>query len=155
MGQSAYLDSRLKHSPLVTQEQIDKDKTGNSFTRLILYTEMQQRDYLLRPIWQMDLAPGFDLIGKVGRRTAGSDAVISLPLYSKFSRLRVDQIPMQKLLIRLKQPDNLELIKFFKEAIQNNLDKHGLKDLYEIWSYMDTVENSKDVSKPPFSILYR
>jgi len=65
----------------------------------------------------LSLAPGLDLKGKVGRRDPVSTSVVSLPLFSKFSKLRVDQIPMNKLLIKLRKPDDLELIKFFKESI--------------------------------------
>ena len=66
----------------------------------------------------------------------------SLPLRSKFSRLRMDDIPMIRLHIFLKEPFNRQHIKFLKDSITRSLDKMGLKDNYEIWSYQDLLDNT-------------
>lgn len=42
---------------------------------------------------------------------------------------------MQRLLIKLHDPTNKEHIKFLKDSITNKLDRSGLKDKFEIWSY--------------------
>jgi len=42
---------------------------------------------------------------------------------------------MNRLLVKLKEPANKEHIKFLKDAITNNLDRLGLKDKFDIWSY--------------------
>lgn len=128
------------------QETLDAGKHGQIF-RLSLYTETMQKDFFMRPIWMLDGAPGLKFVGKVGRRSVKSNLAVSLPLYSKFTKLRIDQIPMSKLLIKLKDIEDVEMIKFFKESIQNNLDKQGLKDKYEVWSFKDTQDNTREVSQ--------
>lgn len=49
--------------------------------------------------------------------------------------MRMDEIPMMRLHISLKEPFNRQHIKFLKDSIQKSLDKSGLKDSYEVWSY--------------------
>lgn len=67
----------------------------------------------------------------------------SLPLYSKFSKLTIDEIPMIRLHILLKEPFNRTQIKFLKDSIAKSLDKAGLRENYEIWSFQDLLDNSK------------
>jgi hypothetical protein len=67
----------------------------------------------------------------------------SLPVWSKFSRLRMDETPMTRLHILLKEPFNRQHIKFLKDSITRSLDKMGLKDNYEIWSYLDLLDNTE------------
>lgn len=66
----------------------------------------------------------------------------SLPLFSKFSRLRIDEIPMIRLHIKLSDPFDRHQIKFLKDSITKSLNKVGLKDSFEIWSYQDLVDNT-------------
>lgn len=35
-------------------------------------------------------APGFQIPGKRGRKMAKTDALISLPMYAKYAKLRID-----------------------------------------------------------------
>lgn len=69
-----------------------------------------------------------------------------LPMWSKMSRLKIDELPMIRLHILLKEPSNREHIKFLKDSITNSLNKLGLKDNYEIWSYQDLLDNTHNVS---------
>lgn len=66
----------------------------------------------------------------------------SLPLWSKFSRKRMDELPMTRLQILLKEPFNRQHIKFLKDSVTRALDKMGMKDSYEIWSYQDLLDNT-------------
>jgi hypothetical protein len=68
-------------------------------------------------------------------------------MWSKLSRLRIDELPMIKLHILLKEPTNREHIKFLKDSITNSLNKLGLKDNYEIWSYQDLLDDTHQVSE--------
>jgi hypothetical protein len=47
----------------------------------------------------------------------------------------MDDMPMIRLHILLKEPFNRQHIKFLKDSLTKSLDKHGLKDSYEIWSF--------------------
>ena len=53
---------------------------------------------------------------------------------------------MIRLHILLKEPFNRDHIKFLKDSITNSLDKLGLKDDYEIWSFQDLIDNTHKVS---------
>jgi len=82
-------------------EHIDNDERGIILFRLKLLSEMQNTVYLMRNVWYLDGAPGFNMVGATGRRTSRQDQLLSLPMYAKFARLRMKQIPMQRLLIKL------------------------------------------------------
>jgi len=67
-------------------------------------------------------------------------------MWSKYSRLRIDEIPMMRLHILLKEPQNRDYIKFLKDSITNSLNNIGQKDSYEIWSYQDLLDEKHQVS---------
>lgn len=69
--------------------------------------------------------------------------MVSLPMFAKYSRKRVDDIPMERLLVKLKNPQDEKQIRFLKESIEKALDKQGMRDMYEIWSYQDLVKTSQ------------
>jgi len=69
-----------------------------------------------------------------------------MPMWSKYSRLRIDEIPMMRLHILLKEPQNRDYIKFLKDSITNSLNNIGQKDSYEIWSYQDLLDEKHQVS---------
>ncbi len=56
-------------------------------------------------------------------------------MYAKYARLRLKQLPMHRLLIKLREPSNKDHMKFSKDAITNNLDRIGMQDKFDIWSY--------------------
>lgn len=93
----------------------------------------------------MENCAGFNILYLQGRRFQKMAMLGSLPLWSKFSRLRMDEIPMTRLHILLKEPFNRQHIKFLKDSITRSLDNHGLKDNYEIWSYLDLLDNTEHV----------
>lgn len=125
---------------------LDNDERGIILFRLKLQSELDTLEYLTRPTWFLDGAPGFNMVGATGRRTSRQDQLISLPMYAKYARLRLRQIPMNRLLIKLREPGNKDHIKFLKDAITNNLDRTGLKDKFEIWSYQDMIATSSDAA---------
>lgn len=86
---------------------------------------------------------GFNILYLQGRRFTKMSMLGSLPIWSKFSRLRMDEIPMIRLHIFLKEPFNRQQIKFLKDSITRSLDKMGMKDNYEIWSYQDLLDNTQ------------
>lgn len=67
-------------------------------------------------------------------------------MWSKMSSKHIADTPMIKLHILLKEPKNREHIKFLKDSITNSLNKLGLKDNYDIWSFQDVVDNTASVS---------
>ena len=60
---------------------------------------------------------------------------------------------MERLLIKLKEPDNREHIKFLKDAISNTLDRVGMKNKYQVWSHKDMQDTTKEVSPSPLLIF--
>ena len=77
---------------------------------------------------------------------ANTDALVSLPLYAKYSRQRIDQISFTRLLIDPVDPYNRANNKFLKDSIQTILEAEGLKDQYTIFAYQDILDNSENVS---------
>jgi hypothetical protein len=76
---------------------------------------------------------------------AKTDALISLPMYAKYAKLRLDQIPMVRLLLDMHEPSNREHIKILKDQMQTILDNEGLKDQYTTFAYQDILDNSSKV----------
>jgi ABC-type lipoprotein release transport system permease subunit len=54
---------------------------------------------------------------------------------------------MAKLLIKLKDPENRTHIRHLKDVMTNQLENDGLKDRFEIWSYMDILDNSQNAEQ--------
>lgn len=112
-------------------------------------------EFIQRPIWMTDYAPGFLIPGKRGRKMAKTDALISLPMYAKYAKLRLDQIPMIRLLIDMHEPSNKTHVKFLKDAMQTLLDNEGLKDQYTTFAYQDVLDNSSKVSNHILPVKFK
>ena len=82
-----------------------------------------------------------------------TDSLISLPMFAKYSRMRLDQIPMTRLLLNLNEPENREHTKFLRDALQTVLENEGLKDQYTIFAFQDILDNSENVSAAQLFIL--
>ena len=67
-------------------------------------------------------------------------------MYAKYAKLRIDQIPMTKLLLDMREPSNRSHIKLLKDSMQSLLDREGLKDYYTIFAYQDVLDNTSKVS---------
>ena len=67
-------------------------------------------------------------------------------MYAKYAKLRFEQIPFSKLLIRLKDMNNKAHYKFIEDAIKTTLEQDGLKDQYKIWSYANYIDSTINVS---------
>ena len=102
----AQIESKYKGQVLYDQEDLDNGRYGIMLMRLILTSDLQQITYLTRPVFMLDGCPGFTLVGKAGRRLQKQSMVLSLPMYAKFARLRFDELPMIRLLIKLDDPYN-------------------------------------------------
>ena len=127
-------------------EHIDNDEYGQIVFKMKLVEEMETNIHFMRNIWYLDGAPGFEMVGAAARRTKLGDMLLSLPMYAKYARLRIKQIPMERLLLKLKEPENREHIKFLKDAISTTLDRVGMKDKYAVWSHQDMQDTTREVS---------
>ena len=85
--------------------------------KLALETDISNTEYSQRPIWMTNYAPGFQIPGKRGRKMPKTDALISLPMFAKYSRLRLDQIPMTRLLLDLHDPYDRNALKLIKDSL--------------------------------------
>ncbi len=142
----AYAYAKHRTRIIRTQEQIDDLLTGLGVLSLTLYSDMETKIHYLRPIAMLENCAGFNILYLQGRRHQKMSMLGSLPLWSKFSRLRVDDIPMIRLHILLKEPFNRQHIKFLKDSITRSLDKMGLQNNYEVWSFLDLLDNTSQVS---------
>ena len=101
---------------------------GSFLFKLMLDTDLDSTEYIQRPIWMSQYAPGFVIPGKRARKILELDALVSLPMFAKYSKTRIDQIPMNRLLFDLHEPFNRSHNKFLKDAMQTILDAEGLKE---------------------------
>jgi ABC-type antimicrobial peptide transport system permease subunit len=125
-------------------EHIDNDEYGQIVFKMKLVEEMETNIHLMRNTWYLDGAPGFEMVGAAARRLRTGDLLLSLPMYAKYARLRIKQIPMERLLLKLKEPENREHIKFLKDAISTTLDRVGMKDKYAVWSHHDMQDTTRE-----------
>jgi hypothetical protein len=63
---------------------------GSFLYRLEMEQDLTNVEYMQRPIWMTNYAPGFQIPGKRGRKMAKTDALISLPMYAKYAKTRID-----------------------------------------------------------------
>jgi len=54
----------------------------------------------------LQMAPGFPIKGNLGKQGDIQAIMVSLPMFAKYSRKRVDEIPMERLLVKLKNPQD-------------------------------------------------
>jgi hypothetical protein len=136
-GSMLYFLTRYALMNELGTDHIDNDEYGQILFRMKMVEEMETNIHFMRNVWYLDGVPGFNMVAAAGRREKRLDMIISLPMYAKYARLRLKQIPMERLLIKLKEPNNREHIKFLKDAISNTLDRVGMKDKYSVWSHKD------------------
>ena len=124
-----WIDDTYGVFPLFDQpDRIDNKEYGNFMLRLQMETNQYMIEHLTRVLWSLEYCPGFYIMGRGGRKIPFQDALTSIPMYAKYARLRIDQVPMEKLSIRLKEPTNKNHIKFLKDSIQQTLEQEGFKD---------------------------
>ena len=115
--------------PLYDQpDRIENKEYGNFVFKLRMETDQYMIEYLQRALWTLEYCPGFNIMGRGSRKLPYQDGLISIPMYAKYARLRLDQVPMEKLAIKLKDPTNKSHIKFLKDALQQTLEQEGFKD---------------------------
>ena len=87
-----------------------------------LESDTKLRTYFVRIVWELEGCPGLVMNGRTGRRLSKHSAVTSLPMFAKYARININDLPMQKLLIKMKDPFNLKHIKILKDELVFNLD---------------------------------
>jgi hypothetical protein len=90
--------------------------------------------------------PGLFMAGKVGRRYTYASAVTSLPMFAKYARIEFHNLPMNMLLIKLKEPFNEDHIKTVKNALARALDAQGLHNKYEFFNFAQEKKEAAKVS---------
>ena len=124
-----WIDDTYSVWPLYDQpDRIENKEYGNFVMKLRMETDQYMIEYLQRALWTLEYCPGFNIMGRGSRKLPYQDGLISIPMYAKYARLRLDQVPMEKLAIKLKDPTNKSHIKFLKDALQQTLEQEGFKD---------------------------
>lgn len=113
-------------------------------------SETQLRTYHSRVIWELEGCPGFVMNGRAGRRFAFSSAVTSLPMFAKYARIDFHNLPMTKLLLKMKEPMNEAHIKIVTDSLTKSLDSQGLHGKYQFFSFASEQRESKKVSPRQF-----
>lgn len=136
------LESELENFERLPEE----SELGSVLLQLSIETETNVKKYHVRPTNSVNYFPGFYIPGLTGRSASRFASLLSLPMYAKYSKLRFEQIPFSKLLIRLKDMNNKAHYKFIEDAIKTTLEEDGLKDQYKIWSYANYIDSTINVS---------
>jgi len=90
---------------------------GNLLAKFRVESEQKRWDYPIRPLWMLDYCPGFRIGGRHEMKFPVQHSLVSIPVYAKMARLRLEDVPMQRLLVRLKDPNNRAHIKLIRDAI--------------------------------------
>lgn len=73
--------------------------------------------YEVRPQFTMKMAPGFTMLDAERLQFNDQAILISLPMYATLARSRIDEVPFERLIIKLKDHKNVEHIKQIKKAL--------------------------------------
>lgn len=81
------------------------------------------------------------------RMTFGDDSVmLSLPMYATIGRMRIDEVPFERLAIKLKDPKNNDHIKQITKALKQQLESTGYSSkTYSIKDIIEDQSSLKDV----------
>ena len=60
--------------------------------------------------------------------------LVSLPMYCYFSNLMIEEVPFERLFIKLRDPNNKEQIKFLTDRFKDLMEAEKEEDKYEVWS---------------------
>jgi hypothetical protein len=82
-----------------------------------LYGTAKNVYYQLRPIFITDDVPIFQMSSQDNSKTGS--VLISLPLFAVISGINIEDLMYEKLVIKFKDPDNLNNIEVVKNNIKN------------------------------------
>ena len=66
------------------------------------------RYYEVKPIFTTKMAPGFTMLDKEFGKQSKHSILVSLPMYCYFSNLMIEEVPFERLFIKLRDPNNKE-----------------------------------------------
>lgn len=124
------MDEQIKVKRLWSQEYIDAKQLGPFLFKFNLESETTLRTYFIRILWELEGCPGFIMNGRSGRRFTLHSAVASMPMFAKYARINLSEIPMTKLMLKLKDPLNSVHTKLIKDALVQSFDSQGLHNMY-------------------------
>lgn len=55
-------------------------------------------------------------------------------MYCYFSNLMIEEVPFERLFIKLRDPNNKEQIKFLTDRFKDLMEAEKEEDKYEVWS---------------------
>ena len=90
MGVMGFVEMLFMLNTLHDQPDRIRNGMGSFLYRLMLEQDLTNVEYMQRPIFMTNYAPGFQLPGKRGRKKPITDGLISLPMYAKYAKLRID-----------------------------------------------------------------
>lgn len=67
-------------------------------------------------------------------------------MFAKYARIEFNDLPMNLLLIRLKEPNNEAHNKILKDALTLSLESQGLDGMFEFFSIAQEQKEGKKVS---------
>lgn len=84
---------------------------------LEIHQKPYNRMYETRTLFTMMMTPGFSMNGYSRLNPHSQAILVSMPMYACYGNMRISEIPFERLVIKLKDPDNKEHIKQIKKAL--------------------------------------
>jgi ABC-type antimicrobial peptide transport system permease subunit len=112
---------------------------------LELVSKVKNSMHVLRPLFTMNMAPGFTMIDNDVFVKRDQAILVSLPIYATLGRLRINEIPFERLIIRLKEYDNPDHLKQIKKALEMQLEATGHAKQYLIRDSFEDQKPLRDV----------
>ncbi|CDW87905.1 family protein [Stylonychia lemnae] len=111
-----------------------------------MLSPLMNRMYEIRPLFTMNRAPGFTMPGEEIMKFNDLTILVSMPIYAHLAQIKIDEIPFERLTIRLKDPYNMEHRSQLKKALVEQFDSIGLSDKeYAIRDSIEDLKSLKDV----------
>lgn len=83
-----------------------------------MVSKIQNRMHVLRPLFTMNMAPGFTMIDNDVFVKRDQAVLVSLPIYAAMGRMRINEIQFERVAIKLKESDNPDHLKQVKKALE-------------------------------------
>lgn len=106
-----------------------------------IYSPIKNRMYEVRPAFTMNMAPGFTMPRIERMKFSDLTVLMSMPMFASYGQVRIDEIPFERLIIRLKDYKNPEHIRHVKKALIQQFESTGFTS--KDYAIRDSLDDDK------------
>lgn len=104
----------------------------------------------MEPAIKLSMAPGFTMSDSDMSNKHNQAVLVSLPDYAILSRTRIQDIPYERLVIKLKDRGNLQHMMFLRQALASKLPPMSRVRFRDLSDYAH-LEKPKEMLEPVFT----